>query len=140
MVQILVKSVKNWVSNCSSKIWLENSAKCSVAKSCAKDSNGVYMVVVVNNIPNVKPAVIYMPFKSTHTWIWCVISAWKVGLNWGLCKLLDICNGTWDWKTETEHSEVMFFVILWKHVMDLRIEQLKLSRAKSSFLLYCGNM
>ena len=41
---------------------------------------------------------------------------------------------------ETEHSKVIFFVILWKHVMGLRIEQLKLSRAKSSFLLYCGNM
>ena len=42
-------------------------------------------------------------------------------------------------ETETEHSEVTFFVLLWKHVMGLRIEQLKLSRAKSSFLLYCGN-
>ena len=27
--------------------------------------SGVHIVVVVNNIPNVKPAVIYMPFKST---------------------------------------------------------------------------
>ena len=43
-------------------------------------------------------------------------------------------------ETETEHSEVTFFVLLWKHVMGLKIEQLKLRRAKSSFLLYCGNM
>ena len=29
--------------------------------------SGVHIVVVVNNIPNVKPAVIYMPFRSTLT-------------------------------------------------------------------------
>ena len=29
--------------------------------------SGVHIVVVVNNIPNVKPAVIYMPFMSTLT-------------------------------------------------------------------------
>ena len=39
MVQILGKSIKNWASNCSLKIWSQNSAKCGVAKSHAKDSN-----------------------------------------------------------------------------------------------------
>ena len=29
------------------------------------DINGVHIVVGVNNIPNIRPAVIYMPFKST---------------------------------------------------------------------------
>ena len=33
---------------------------------CAQwEINGMHMVVVVNNIPNVKPAVIYMPLKNT---------------------------------------------------------------------------
>ena len=49
-------------------------------------------------------------------------------------------NRTWDWKTETDQSKVKFFVTLCKHVMDLRIEQLKLGTAKWSFLSYCGNM
>ena len=57
--------------------------------------------------------------EYSHTWFWCVVSAWKAGLNWGLCNPLDTCNGTWDWKTETERSEVKFFVRLWKHVTGL---------------------
>ena len=45
-----------------------------------------------------------------------------------------------NWKTETERSKVMFFVILWKHVTGLGIEKLKLSAAKWSFLSDYGNM
>ena len=38
MVQILGKSVKNWMSNCSSKIWSQNSAEDS------KEDQGVIAV------------------------------------------------------------------------------------------------
>ena len=40
---------------------------------------------------------------------------------------METYNGTWDWKTESERSEVKCFVILWKHVTGLGIEKLKLS-------------
>ena len=42
---------------------------CSMGKYfwCSMGNEWVHIVVVVNNIPNVKPAVIYMPFKSTLT-------------------------------------------------------------------------
>ena len=40
--------------------------KCSMG-SAPWEINGVDIVVVVNNIPNVKPAVICIPFKSTLT-------------------------------------------------------------------------
>ena len=101
--------------------------------------------------------------KYSPTWIWCVISAGKA--EWGVCKPLDICNGPWDWKTETERSEVRyfcqtmntcngpwdwkteterskvrFFVRLWIYVTGLGIEKLKLSAAKWSFLSYYENM
>ena len=38
-VQILEKSVKNWASNHSLKIWSKNTAKCGTAKSHEKYSN-----------------------------------------------------------------------------------------------------
>ena len=56
------------------------------------------------------------------------------------CHTMETCNGTWDWKTEAERSEVMFFVRLWKRVMGLGIEKLKLSAAKWCFLSYYGNV
>ena len=59
---------------------------------------------------------------NSHTWIWCVVSAWKAGLNWGLCNALDTCNGTWDWTTKTEQSKVKLFIVLWKHVMQIQNE------------------
>ena len=40
-------------------------AQCKSILSVPWKVNGVHMVVVVNNIPNVKPTVIYMPFEST---------------------------------------------------------------------------
>ena len=78
--------------------------------------NGVHIVVVVNNIPNVKPAVICIPFKSTLTHEFDV---------WFLHERLD-------WIED--------FVSHWIHVMGLGIENLKLSAAKWSFLSYYENM
>ena len=74
--------------------------------------NGVHIVVVVNNIRQTSSD-LHALQEYSHTWIWCVVSAWKVGLNWGLCRPLDTCNlmglgvfchtmktcnGSWDWK------------------------------------------
>ena len=102
---------------------------------------GVYIVMSVNNILNIRPAVVCIPFKCTFP-IWCVISTWKVGMNWGLCKLLDTCNSTWGFcgpmETHVMGLGIEKLVILWKHIMGLGIE--KLSAAKWSFLSYYGNM
>ena len=52
-----------WEVMCSTRhYWY---AQCKSILGAPWEVNGVHMVVVVNNIPNVKPAVIYMPFKST---------------------------------------------------------------------------
>ena len=43
-------------------------AQCKSILGAPLEIHGVHIVVVVTNIPNVKPAVIYMPFKSTLTY------------------------------------------------------------------------
>ena len=125
---------------------------------CAQlDIIGVHIVVGVNNIPNVRPAVIWMPFKSTlphefdvwflhgrSAWIEEFVSLWidvtgpGIGkLKWSasevFCCTTKTCNGAWDWKPETEHSEVRFFVILWKQGMGIASETPKLSTAIWAF-------
>ena len=110
--------------------------RCSMG-SAPWEINGVHIVVVVNNIYSMSNHPLQ---EYSHTRIWCVVSAWKAWLNWELCNPLDTRNRTWDWKTEAERSEVKFFVILWKHVMGLGIEKLKLSAAKWSVLSYYENM
>ena len=42
-------------------------AQCKGILGAPLEIYGVHIVVIVTNIPNVKPAVIYMPFKSTLT-------------------------------------------------------------------------
>ena len=72
---------------------------------------GVYIVMVVNNIHNVRPAVICMSFKSTlpnefDVWFLYGRLEWDLGLkNWNwvqwsevFCCTMKTCNGAWDWK------------------------------------------
>ena len=84
---------------------------------CAQlDIIGVHIVVGVNNMPNIRPAVIYMPLKSTlpHEF-----NAWFL-------------HRRLEWIEE--------FVRLCIHVMGAGNKKLKLSAAKWDFLLYYGNM
>ena len=68
---------------------------------------------------------LYALQKYSTKWIWCVISAWKVGMNWGVYKHI---------------IGPVFPAALEKHVMELGIEKLKLGTAKWGFLQCYGNM
>ena len=66
-VQILEKSIKNWASNCSSKIWLQNSAKCGMAKSCAKENKRpLHSLIMI--LPALKPQWRTWALKSACWW------------------------------------------------------------------------
>ena len=102
--------------------WWENIRHSKGNSWCAQwNIMGAYIIMHVNNIPTIRPAVICMPFNSNFP-IWCVISAWKIGMNWGVCTLLDTCNRT-----------CFFCSPMETHVMVLGIEKLKLSAVKWGF-------